>query len=366
MRIALITFGFVEHSAHLCKALSEHNKVLLCIPRQGERGQYERMLKEFLEDSIKVFYCEKYPTKSYQNISMVTKLRRTLRDFDPDVLFIQGQDLWLLLMVQLFFKNLPLVLDMHDPRLHSGKGSTAYPRFTYWTQKRLANFASRIIVHGEALVQDMSVIYAIEEENIVVMRRGEYSITKVYDDPSVKPIPNRILFFGRIARYKGIETLIKAQPKISEEIPDATIHIVGREQYTGYLSHIRDASRFIIHNSPIDWEEVPKVFREADVVVLPYWDATQSGVLSTALAYRKPVVVTSVGALPEMVEDGKTGFIVPPHDINALAGVIIRILKDKDLKKKIAENIDTKLQGELSWRELVKPVQETLDQIHIE
>jgi glycosyltransferase involved in cell wall biosynthesis len=82
---------------------------------------------------------------------------------------------------------------------------------------------------------------------------------------------------------------------------------------------------------------------------LPYIEASQSGVIPTAYGFKKPVVVTSAGSIPEIVDDGITGFIVPPKDVNALAEAIIKLLKDRELRRKMGENAYKKLKKDLSW-----------------
>jgi glycosyltransferase involved in cell wall biosynthesis len=76
-------------------------------------------------------------------------------------------------------------------------------------------------------------------------------------------------------------------------------------------------------------EEVESFFLASDLVVLPYVSATQSGIVQISIAFDRPVVVTDVGGLPEVVSDGKTGFIVPPRDPQALAGAVIRFFEER-------------------------------------
>ena len=70
------------------------------------------------------------------------------------------------------------------------------------------------------------------------------------------------------------------------------------------------------------------LFQQASVVALPYIEASQSGVVPLAYMHMKPVVATTVGGLPEMVDDGRTGYLVPPRDEQALATAVVRLLRD--------------------------------------
>ena len=90
------------------------------------------------------------------------------------------------------------------------------------------------------------------------------------------------------------------------------------------------------------------MFRRASVVALPYVDASQSAVIPVAYTFGKPVVATTVGGLPELVEDGRTGFLVPPRDEQALADAVVRLLRDRELRHQLGANGKRKVDTECS------------------
>ena len=137
-----------------------------------------------------------------------------------------------------------------------------------------------------------------------------------------------LLFFGLIRPYKGLHTLLQAYARVAEKL-DATLLIVGefyekRAPYDAEISALGIGARVMVVSRYIPDEEVQVYFRAADLVVLPYKSATQSGITQTAFAFERPVVVTAVGGLPDVVDDGVTGFVVPPEDPEALAAAIER------------------------------------------
>ncbi len=157
-----------------------------------------------------------------------------------------------------------------------------------------------------------------------------------------------ILCFGLIRPYKGIDVLIDA----FREIDDAELWIVGRplgmaigdlrERAAGSKSTIRFVERFVADS------ELPAYFRRADVVALPYRDAEQSGVLYTALAFGKPVVMSDVGGFAEVAATG-AGAIVPPNDPRALAGALAELLTDAGLRETLARGSAAAAAGPYSW-----------------
>lgn len=139
-----------------------------------------------------------------------------------------------------------------------------------------------------------------------------------------------VLFFGLVRAYKGLGVLLQAMA----HLPQARLMIAGefyqpRADYERQIAAMALDDRVRVEDRYIPNEEVPAYFAAADVVVLPYLSATQSGVSKLAYHFDRPVVITNVGGLAEEVEEGKTGFIAPPNDPTALAAAIGKALAEK-------------------------------------
>ena len=126
-----------------------------------------------------------------------------------------------------------------------------------------------------------------------------------------------ILFFGYVRKYKGLDILLKAFPKILQKNPNTFLLVVGEfydnpDSYFKLIEELNIRERVKVINQFVPNEEVAKYYLASDVVVLPYRSATQSGILNVAYGFNKPVVVTNVGGLAEFVIEGKTGFVIKP------------------------------------------------------
>ncbi len=138
-----------------------------------------------------------------------------------------------------------------------------------------------------------------------------------------------LLFFGYVRKYKGLDILIQALPKILIKIPDIKLLIVGEfydnyKIYTDLIDKLQLNNYIKLINKFIPNEEVAKYYLSADVVVLPYRSATQSGILNVAYGFKKPVIVTNVGGLAEFVRNEVTGIIVQPNSPDYLADGILK------------------------------------------
>ncbi len=171
-----------------------------------------------------------------------------------------------------------------------------------------------------------------------------------------------LLFFGFVREYKGLKYLLKAIPQVMGKI-DAHLLVVGEfwDDKLSYLKLIEElgiAPAVTIIDRYIPNEELGLYFSAADVVVLPYVDATQSGVTQLAYGFEKPVITTLVGGIPEVVKDGETGMIVPPEDSEALGEAIARYFEE-DLGARFTLNIRAQVQGgTFSWKGLVRLIED--------
>jgi glycosyltransferase involved in cell wall biosynthesis len=165
------------------------------------------------------------------------------------------------------------------------------------------------------------------------------------------------LFFGFIRGYKGLLDLVRAVARIPPE-RDFQL-LVGGEFYEDPAPYRREiatlGSRVVLHDRYIPNEEVGDFFAAANVAVLPYRTATQSGIAQIAAHFDLPVITTAVGGLPEMVEEGVTGDLVPPEDPGALAGAILRYF-DEGREARYAPQV-ARRKARYSWSRLVEALE---------
>lgn len=345
MKVAFISSGWPEYTLLLANALSELIEVDLHYPN-GELGE----LAKFLNPSVHSYYYDPVSFRSPENLRVINRLCKTIFDRAPDVIHFQGNIFW----YAPFWRRLskyPTILTIHDPWLHRGEW-----RLSNWISLRLSLLlGDYFTVHGHRLRDYLIHRYRIKPSRVYSIPHGEFSIFRRWESSSTKEEENNVLFFGRIYPYKGLEVLVEAAPKVKSEIENVRFVVAGSRggrYLQRLLPRMEDCGCFEIHHQYIPNELVAKLFQRASLVVLPYIDASQSGVIPVAFGFEKPVIATRVGSLSEVIEDGVSGLLVKPGDSLELAQSIIRVLKDSELRRSLAYSGWMKTQGELSWKNI--------------
>lgn len=169
-----------------------------------------------------------------------------------------------------------------------------------------------------------------------------------------------LLFFGFVREYKGLKHLINAMPDILSRTDNVKLLIVGdfgadREQYIKLIEDNGICENIEIVEGYVPDKEVEKYFAACDLVTLPYESATQSGIVQIAYGFEKPVVVTNVGGLPDVVLNEKTGYVVEPCNPQALAEAVCKYFSENK-EEEFAKNV----RGEAykySWDRMVEVIE---------
>jgi glycosyltransferase involved in cell wall biosynthesis len=175
--------------------------------------------------------------------------------------------------------------------------------------------------------------------------------------------PYTLLFFGRIWPYKGLNYLLEAMPLIAEKIPQVKLIIAGKgESLQQYLSNGYDQSHLEIINDFIPLTDVAGLFQRSALSILPYIEASQSGVANLSYGMGVPVVASNIGGLGELVNSGKDGLLVPAGDVQALADAIICLLSDIPLQEKMRAAALERCQQDLNWSNIAAQTLQVYEQ----
>ena len=324
----------VHYSSQLANSLSKYGDVSVIAGEGVDESLFESEVSLNLVDIPPFGFNSRF-----FNVRFVVKILKRIK---PDVIHITANHIWIIALYPYLQKE-NVVFTLHDVESHAG----ANHLFTNNLLNKVnMNLSKRIFVHGENL-KKILLTKGYSEMDISVIKHGDYSFLTNY----MKNIDEdgSVLFFGRILDYKGLPYLIKSVPLIKAQIPDINVIIAGMGDFNKYKDLIEFPENFEIINMFIPDDRIPEFFQRAGVVVLPYIEGSQTGIIPIAYSFKKPVVATNVGSIPEVVEDGVTGYIVPPRDHEKLADAIIKILKNDSFRKQLGENAYAKMKRELSW-----------------
>jgi len=321
MKIAFVSYSFTEYSVRHVNEMVDEHEVLLLLPANQMDGA-----ERWLDPRVQYvgFQRPRY-RQPWQQLRVIRQILRSIHQFQPDVIHYQNGHLFFNLALP-WLKKYPMVITIHDPRQHLGDQESL--KTPQWLMDFGFRHADQVIVHGNDLVGVVQNEIGFRREQIHVI--PHIAIGERVERPADLETELRLLFFGRIWEYKGLDYLIRAQPLVSAQFPQAKFVIGGTgEDFERYRRMMVNPECFEVHNDWISDEQRSQMFAEASVVVLPYVEASQSGVIPLAYTHGKPVIATTVGGLPDMVEHGETGLLVPPRDIESLAEAIIRLLGDR-------------------------------------
>lgn len=169
------------------------------------------------------------------------------------------------------------------------------------------------------------------------------------------------LFFGFVRPYKGLQLLLAAWPRVLRSLPDSRLLIVGEfwEPVDAFWNRVRGlgiADSVVLVDRYVADEELGGYFGAADVVAMPYLSATGSAVAPLALRFGRPMVATAVGGIPDAVEHGLSGLLVPPDDAPALADALTSVLGDSALRDRLTAGAELE-RGRFRWEELVSRIE---------
>ena len=284
------------------------------------------------------------PLKALEHLGDMRRLRRSV---DADVVHYQ----WLTfpaLDASLLSASRPRLMTAHyvlPPRPNRRQVAAA---------RRAFGRMDAVIAHSENGARRLREEIGLDPARVRVIPHGAFDyLTR---QPEEKPLPEEleeaegpvVLFFGLLRPYKGLDTLLEA----FRSVAGAELWIVGNPRID------LDPLRALAKRSPgtvrflprfVEDAEIPAIFRRADLVVLPYRDGEHSGVLYTALAFGKPMVLSSVGGFPELAARHGAARVVPPGNAAELGQAIAELVGDEPRRAELGSAARRAAEGEFSW-----------------
>ena len=268
------------------------------------------------------------------------RVARELRDFRPDAVLTQGAQEAALVLLARKLAGVPtrVIVDLH--------GDPAAPARLYGSRSRkvLAPLADALARYGLSRADGVRTISAYTS-SLVRAAGVEPTATfaafmdlEPFVETAPRPLPERptALFVGVLERYKAVDVLAEAWRLAAPKIPGATLHIVGRGVLNEVVKRlVDDLPAQTRWTESLPTPEVARVLDEATVLVLPSRSEGLGRVVVEAFCRGRGVVASRVGGIPDIVDDGETGLLVPAGDADALANALVLSLSDRTIAARL-------------------------------
>lgn len=245
------------------------------------------------------------------------RVARFIRAADPEVVCFPLDHAWNSLIAP-WLRRYRRVFILHDPERHLGESNPFYSA----ASDRMARRMDRVIVLSRIFQAPLSEQI---RRPVDVVPHGELGAFESYAPP---PQRHKLLFLGRLRAYKGIALLLESYALARLSLPNLELSIAG----SGRSGIVQPPPGVILLERWLSDAEMGQLCQSHDVIIAPYLEATQSGVVALAQSLGRAVIVTRVGGLPEQIRPETTGLIAEPNAA-ALAAAIVRMFNQMDYVK---------------------------------
>lgn len=357
--------GGPRYTLELARVLAERPdlEVFLSLSRQSE--MYADFADIPVAGRFDINTYDSLPEFALRTLGVPLLRRRFgafLRSAGIDVVFCTMDHLWDSFVAGAIHPAGALyLLTVHDATRHPGEDQG----LRRWLLERDVAASDGALVLTESVRESLIANHGYPRERTFLSALGNFGYGRC-EAPRELPRdrPVRLLFFGRIIAYKGLDLLLSALPLLRQKFPDVCLEIWGGGDlapYRALLDGVRDVR---IENRWIGEDEIAGIFQRTDLAILPYREASQSAVVATAFAAGMPCIATPIPGLREQVADGVTGLIAEDMEPASLARAIAAALGDGEQYRRMSAGCLHEANTSLNWGTIGASVAEALLQLH--
>lgn len=286
------------------------------------------------------------------------RFRHYLRQNHIDVVFCTMDHLWGTFMTEAIHAAGALyLLTVHDATRHPGEDQ----HWRRWLLRRDIAASDGALVLTRSVGESLSINYQYPPERTFLSTLGHFGDGgREHPRELPRDRPVRLLFFGRILAYKGLDLLLEALPFLRTRFPGIALEIWGTGDLTPYRAMLEVTPGIKVENRWIDEHEIAGIFERTDLAVLPYREASQSAVVATAFAVGMPCVATPIPGLCEQIAEGETGVIAAGMSALDFSNAVSRVLRDPELYRRLSTGCLHTTRTALSWEAIGTSVAEAL------
>jgi glycosyltransferase involved in cell wall biosynthesis len=269
-----------------------------------------------------------------------------VRDNQIDVVICTMLSIWdVAVLPALRRMGAPFVLVMHDANPHPGD---SYP-FRRLAMRQEIAAADGVVVLTDHVRQQAMQCHDISADRLWIIPHGSFDFGAAGQRCLPPDRPPRLLFFGRILAYKGLGLLLDAYRQLRREGVQVELDVMGSGDVSPYGSKLAGLEGVRLTNRWLDDDEIGPALAHSEIMVLPYVEASQSGVAAAAAAAGIPTVATPVGGLAEQIRHEETGLVCDAVTPTSLAAAIRRLVESPALYAACSAGALAHARADLSW-----------------
>lgn len=285
----------------------------------------------------------------FENFSVINNACRFINTQNFDIIHYNGTSGFMLYFLHRL-KTKKRFWTLHDYKPHTGEENPSGDLLN----KFITKYKFTYIQHYKYLREEFVKHYKVSDEKVSCVFSGVFDVYNAFDNNQRIMDEKYILFFGRISKYKGLDTLLKAYSLIPEKTRIPLV-IAGSGSIDESVSLVPGVKLINDYISP---EKLVSLIKYSEFVIAPYSDSTHSGVIMAAYNFRKPVIASDLKGLNEVVINNETGFLFRKGDADDLKNKIDGLNSSADLSDftvKIERLVNT---GFLSWDKISDRMEE--------
>ena len=331
----------------------------------------ESIKKDTIIDKIKILVIPRYKSKLLRPLALFHLFIRGFKT-NSDIYHCHEPDALLSGILLKLLKRKKLIYDVHEhwPVAFSENFPSFFRPIIRFTIEKIEKYGSRATDHIIVVIEEQKerfVKLGISSKKIAVIMNTEE--LDVFDTAEIKYLGYEdnfvISYVGGFEPHRGLDTAIKAMPKILEKIPNAKLLLVGGKGSGKYENELKklckelEVEEHVIFTGWIDFGYVPAYIASSDVCLVPHnvnehINTTIPHKIFQYMTMRKPVIVTDARPLKRIVEETNCGIVIPSGNYEKMADAVIRLYQNKKYAKKLGGNGRRAVEDKYNWGEMKK------------
>jgi len=299
----------------------------------------------------------------YYPIEFSSELIKFIKNTNDGILHIHGTACYIYDTIAPYLKNKPSIAHYRGGHFTWKSFPISFPKY-YLIQPITLRFPKKLFIQNKYRLEQYNKLYKIPKEKLEYIpnainledfkiNENKENLRKKFNFKNEEIL---ILFVGRLEKAKGLIELIDSFENLNKKYKNVKLLIAGNGSLKNFIIKKSNKSKNIVYFGHLSFEKLKKIYKISDIFVLPTYYESFGLVLIEAMAFRLPIISTLVEGPMNIVENGKSGFLIKPKDRKELTKKLEILINDEELRKKMGKYGREKVEKEFNWDSLSKKI----------